>query len=169
MNDEAQNKMYSVPTWPRHWVRSRHLSLINCRGARSRHGEENWPDKRGSGAANSLKQGAGLAGSTANMVECSGNPSRPWCCVVIDCLSSSNVRVYFGSSFASQRFGQSQGGSEVPNWEFLFRCGPSKPLRFKLSYQKTSSTGQWQCPHDRTVLGNRSAIHNAHWPNCSGS
>lgn len=56
MNDEAQNKMCSVPTGPRHWVRSKHLSLISCRGARSRHGEQNWPDKRGSGAVNSLNK-----------------------------------------------------------------------------------------------------------------
>lgn len=50
------NSIYSVPTGPRHWVRSRHLSLIKCRGARSRHGEQNWSNKRGSGAASFLSK-----------------------------------------------------------------------------------------------------------------
>lgn len=50
------NSIHSVPTGPRHWVRSRHLSLIKCRGARSRHGEQNWSNKRGSGAASFLSK-----------------------------------------------------------------------------------------------------------------
>jgi hypothetical protein len=86
------------------------------------------------------------------MVGYFGNPSGRG--VVIDCLSSSNGRVYLGSSFASQRFEPSQGESEVPNWEFLFRCGPSKPLRFKLSYQKTSSQDSGKAP----MIGLCSAI-----------
>lgn len=42
----------------------------------------------------------------------------------------------------------------MPNWEFLFRCGPSKPLRFKLSYQKTSSQYSGNVP----MIGLCSAI-----------
>lgn len=42
----------------------------------------------------------------------------------------------------------------MPNWEFLFRCGPSKPLRFKLSYQKTSSQDSGNAP----MIGLCSAI-----------
>lgn len=152
INDEAQNKQHSVsPQGPVIGCEAdasasstvgvpvaataKKIGPTSASGAfNSLNKEQAWPSDPQKG----LKILAIQAGVVLRLIACRHQPVAK--------TSARHLRV--------KRLGRPQGGSEVPNWEFLFRCGPSKPLRFKLSYQKTSSQDSGNVP----VIGLCSAI-----------